>query len=1033
MPAKYSGPARRKERPLRLTSGRWDGGREEARVPTEALMDDIESRLRACVENDDMPGFKAIVDEYGMEQAGKFWDLIGSGNISTEELPGVMEDRKREGRALTARWWKMWDRKDESRSKQPGRPPSADDSLEPPKTLQEAMGVMVNSDYSAWGEFHKRILRQYPLLLSDECEDVLRNEIMKTPAEGVRAHGGMVRLRLARCRQLGLDEAFAEEWEFRTRPMPGKDGRDEVIRLWMKANEIKDKKDLLSLLGQNPPLVSFIGGMYNDSHLKAIIETVVDAAPAAGFEVEYAAVKYLDGRKNQAGVKGLLIQICEEMLGRLPGGECEHFRAHIQYVLGSAYLEGGEFGPASQCYMEALDFYTEDKPIDHVVVLLHLGHAFQQLGDPYRGHAVACFEKALGSCSLKYSPWNYAKLNHFLGELYFQVAADDVEQTFESAAAHFVEAVKGYKARGEGRLGGWPYGTMDCLRGLGKCYIAHGLWEPAWQATAEAVGISENIYEGPVGIESVRNEHMLRYAPLYRQAAYCAGLAGRVDEALSILERGKARLLKDALNLRAPRPANIPNDLWEAYRTAADRVQDFKLKLFLDGTAEQSPGLPEVIDQMAKAEQRRLDQAVERIRRHAPYFQKSIESSDVADLLPDESTALLMFCVADQGSIGVIICKGHAPRVVNLFGFGQPQLNDLLVKRVEGETLPSGWVLQYAIEDQLDDPAGRAFEVWNLNFEAVLGTLSEYLLLPVLAELPEQIKKLILVPSSTLSPFPLHAAPLELKEGGRATRVCDLYQVSYAPSLGVLANCRARISGEPLPSLLAVINPSEDSKLIYSQLEGEAVAALFDDATVYEGPDATASAVSEGSRGRSHLHFSCHGAHDWTEASSSVLFLADKALAAGDLMTGTIDLAGVRLVTLSACETGITNIIKSSADEFQGLPAGFILAGAPCVVSSLWSVPDLSTAILMEHFYVYHLREKMSLPAALAEAQRSTREMTATAVADYADKYYARAVGEARARLLADKNYYRHRAAEEPEWRPFAAPYYWAAFTAHGL
>jgi hypothetical protein len=223
-------------------------------------MDDIEAKLRACVENDDLPGFKAIVDEYGMEQAGKFWDLIESGNISAEELPKVMEDRKREGRALVARWWKMWDKKGESGSEQPERPSSAHDSLEPPKTVQEALGIMLRSAYSAWGEFHKKILQQYPALLSDECEDVLRNEIMKTPAEGVRAHGGMVRLRLARCRQLGLDEAFAEEWEFRTPPTPGKDGRDEVIRLWMKANEIKDKKELLSLLEQNPPSSLSSGG-----------------------------------------------------------------------------------------------------------------------------------------------------------------------------------------------------------------------------------------------------------------------------------------------------------------------------------------------------------------------------------------------------------------------------------------------------------------------------------------------------------------------------------------------------------------------------------------------------------------------------------------------------------------------------------------------------------------------------------------------------------------------------------------------------
>jgi CHAT domain len=38
-------------------------------------------------------------------------------------------------------------------------------------------------------------------------------------------------------------------------------------------------------------------------------------------------------------------------------------------------------------------------------------------------------------------------------------------------------------------------------------------------------------------------------------------------------------------------------------------------------------------------------------------------------------------------------------------------------------------------------------------------------------------------------------------------------------------------------------------------------------------------------------------------------------------------MSSARLVTLSACETGITDIMKGSADEFVGLPAGFMLAG----------------------------------------------------------------------------------------------------------
>jgi hypothetical protein len=65
--------------------------------------------------------------------------------------------------------------------------------------------------------------------------------------------------------------------------------------------------------------------------------------------------------------------------------------------------------------------------------------------------------------------------------------------------------------------------------------------------------------------------------------------------------------------------------------------------------------------------------------------------------------------------------------------------------------------------------------------EAVLATVGEQLLAPVLAVLPPEVSKLILLPSGDLFLLPLHAAPLP---GDGAQRLCDRYQVRYAPSAG---------------------------------------------------------------------------------------------------------------------------------------------------------------------------------------------------------------------------------------------------------
>ncbi|MBI3599737.1 MAG: CHAT domain-containing protein, partial [Nitrospinae bacterium] len=55
------------------------------------------------------------------------------------------------------------------------------------------------------------------------------------------------------------------------------------------------------------------------------------------------------------------------------------------------------------------------------------------------------------------------------------------------------------------------------------------------------------------------------------------------------------------------------------------------------------------------------------------------------------------------------------------------------------------------------------------------------------------------------------------------------------------------------------------------------------------------------------------------------------------------------LVVLSACKTGLGTI--TSGDEIIGMNRAWIYAGTPSVISSLWSVSDISTSFLMEEFY----------------------------------------------------------------------------------
>src|SRR5207302_619667 len=80
-----------------------------------------------------------------------------------------------------------------------------------------------------------------------------------------------------------------------------------------------------------------------------------------------------------------------------------------------------------------------------------------------------------------------------------------------------------------------------------------------------------------------------------------------------------------------------------------------------------------------------------------------------------------------------------------------------------------------------------------------------------------------------------------------------------------------------------------------------------------------------------------------------------------------LDLSGLELAVLSACETGLGDV--ADGEGTFGLQRAFHYAGTTDVVASLWKVPDESTAALMSLFYRKLWAEDLSPMEALREAQ----------------------------------------------------------------
>ncbi|WP_375494227.1 CHAT domain-containing protein, partial [uncultured Nostoc sp.] len=187
-------------------------------------------------------------------------------------------------------------------------------------------------------------------------------------------------------------------------------------------------------------------------------------------------------------------------------------------------------------------------------------------------------------------------------------------------------------------------------------------------------------------------------------------------------------------------------------------------------------------------------------------------------------------------------------------------------------------------------------------------------------------------------------------------------------------------------------------RLRFTRQEAEQILSLVPVSDRKQAFDFNASRTTASSENLSQyriIHFATHGILNskHPELSGVVLSLFDDQ---GRPQNGFLRLHDIfnlnlqaELVVLSACKTGLGEEVKG--EGLVGLTRGFMYAGSPRVVVSLWSVDDQATSELMKVFYKKMLQEKLKPAAALRTAQIEI-------------------------------------------WRTqkYSAPYYWAAFTLQG-
>lgn len=326
---------------------------------------------------------------------------------------------------------------------------------------------------------------------------------------------------------------------------------------------------------------------------------------------------------------------------------------------------------------------------------------------------------------------------------------------------------------------------------------------------------------------------------------------------------------------------------------------------------------------------------------------------------------------------------------------------------------------------EIEPAVRRVHEAWRtadprgVPEQALAAELSRLLLGPVAGLLKD--RRLAIVPDGALHLLPFAALPSPEPGGGVGEPLLVRHEIVTLPSASVLAALRLPRALQPDPAreIAVIADPvfSADDprverpapaaapagapafqRLPATRREAEVIAALRPAGRVRLALDFAASreAVLSGDlAGWRVVHFATHGVLDLERPALSGLVLSgvdaagrprDGFLSLGDVYSLRL---GADLVVLSGCETALGREVRG--EGLLGLTRGFMYAGAPRVLATLWPVRDRATSELMSRFYRALLEEGMPPAAALRSAQLSLR---------------------------ADRR-----------WR---APYFWAAFTLQG-
>ena len=659
--------------------------------------------------------------------------------------------------------------------------------------------------------------------------------------------------------------------------------------------------------------------------------------------------------------------------------------------------------------------------------------------------AIGYFTAALSVYTRDAFPEDWATTQNNLAIAYRNRIRGEKAENIEQAIARYRNALT-IRTREA-----FPQRHTETLFNLGNLYRSNQQWQLAYDKYTPAIETVEFLRGEIQSGDETKQKLAEEWNKLYLGMVEVCIELQRYTEAVEYAERSKARNLVELFANRDIKPkGNIPETVLNELSRLGREIEAEQRQLEIEQINRNSNGgrilgerslkidslttsrdsthltkLRKQLDELIAHEITPIDRDFSLTKKVKPILYKDIQ------ILTAENTAILQWYILGDKFLTFIITSQFPTPII-----WQSSTADF-------QALVN-WDNEYRKEYKDIKPQ------WKQKLASRLQNLAETLHLDeILKNIPKPCDRLILIPHRFLHLFPLHALPISHQrdfESGCTDEIdssitvslsksesclLDLFPggVSYAPSCQLLQQAKQR-QRPNFSHLFAIANPTKDRYLL--ELQAANIRDKFKSNDFLAKDDANKNAILKAKLSFANCaHFGCHGNFEPdSPLESSLVFANKERLTLLEIFN--LDLNQCRLVTLSACETGLTE--SRTSDEYIGLPFGFLLAGSPSMVSTLWKVDELASTLLLIRFY--ENLETLSTVTALNEAQQWLRNLTSEGLEallkclkPQIDRTFKLLSKKERTRFI---NAPLDGALNRKPF-PFAEPHYWAGFTAIGV